>query len=120
MTNSDDRRERGRRLGMDRPITRRDFLDGIALAIGGAALGVPGAALAQGFSDEAAGRVTTRNGLQGQTDRSAYVMHAVRDGSYWGNAGIPVDTGEFYDLVVVGAGISGLSAAFPYRQQRPE
>jgi spermidine dehydrogenase len=105
---------------MDRPITRRDFLDGIALALGGGAAGLPGAALAQGFSDEVAGRVTTRNGLQGQTDRSAYVMHAVRDGSYWENAGTPVDTGESYDLVVVGAGISGLAAAFLYRQQRPE
>ena len=120
MTSSDDRRERGRRLGMDRPITRRDFLDGIALAIGGAALGLPGATLAQGFSDGVSGRVTTRNGLQGQTDRSAYVMHAVRDGSYWENAGTPVDTGESYDLVVAGAGISGLSAAFLYRQQRPD
>jgi spermidine dehydrogenase len=25
-----------KRLGMDRPITRRDFLDGIALTMGGA------------------------------------------------------------------------------------
>jgi spermidine dehydrogenase len=46
-------------------------------------------------------------------------MHAVRDGSFWPNAGEPVDTGEAYDLVVVGAGISGLSAAHLYRQQSP-
>jgi spermidine dehydrogenase len=31
--------ETDKRLGMDRGITRRDFLDGIALTIGAAALG---------------------------------------------------------------------------------
>jgi spermidine dehydrogenase len=110
--------ERGRRLGMDRPITRRDFLDGVALAIGAAAVGGP--AFGQGASAEVSQRPSTRLGLQGQTDRSSNVMHAVRDGSYWANAGEPVATGESYDLVVVGAGISGLSAAFLYRQQRPD
>lgn len=105
------------RLGMDRPITRRQFIDGIALGVGAAALGGP--ALGQGASAEPSQRPSTRVGLQGQTDRSSHVMHAVRDGSYWLDAGEPVDTGEAYDLVVVGAGISGLSAAHLYRQQVP-
>jgi spermidine dehydrogenase len=48
------------------------------------------------------------------------VMHAIRDGSFWSQNPIMTDTGETYDLVVVGAGISGLAAAFTYRQGRPE
>ena len=31
--------DRDKQLGMDRGITRRDFLDGVALVIGAAALG---------------------------------------------------------------------------------
>jgi spermidine dehydrogenase len=33
--------KRDRELGMDRPITRRDFLDGVAIAIGAAGLAPP-------------------------------------------------------------------------------
>lgn len=109
--------ERERRLGMDRAITRRDFLDGVALAVGAAAVGRP--AFAQGASAERSQRPSTRVGLQGQTDRSALVMHGVRDGTYWAEAGEPVATGEAYDLVVVGAGLSGLAAAVLWRQRVP-
>jgi spermidine dehydrogenase len=44
-------------------------------------------------------------------------MHAVRDGTFWNRIGTVAQTDERYDLVVVGAGISGLAAAFLYRQQ---
>jgi spermidine dehydrogenase len=74
-------------LGMDRKITRRDFMNGAAMAIGAAAVS-HGAKL---FAQE--------------------VAHSLRDGSFWRNAAKPVDTGETYDLVIVGGGISGLSSA---------
>lgn len=107
--------ENDKRLGMDRAITRRDFLDGIALAIGGSVLGT---GRAQAFAAaETAGYPPQSTGLQGQTEGSRMVAHALRDGSYWSSAGDIADTGEAYDLVVVGAGISGLAAAFLYRQQ---
>ncbi len=46
-------------------------------------------------------------------------MHGVRDGTFWAKAGAPVPTGEGDELVVVGAGISGLAAAHLVRRQRP-
>nr|WP_242533173.1 NAD(P)-binding protein [Niveibacterium umoris] len=52
-------------------------------------------------------------GLQGQTDAARAPLHALRDGQH----GAPGTPREHYDLVVVGAGISGLAAAFLYRQQ---
>ena len=44
-------------------------------------------------------------------------MHALRDGRFWANAGPAEAVDEHYDLIVVGAGISGLASAFLYRQQ---
>jgi spermidine dehydrogenase len=44
------------------------------------------------------------------------VAHSLRDGNFWDHAGTPVDTKETYDLVVVGGGISGLSAAHFFRK----
>jgi spermidine dehydrogenase len=43
-------------------------------------------------------------------------MHKLRDGAFWDDAPKAVDTGESYDLVIVGGGISGLAAAHYFRQ----
>ncbi|MFN5998701.1 MAG: NAD(P)-binding protein [Paracoccaceae bacterium] len=108
--------EQDKRLGMDRGITRRDFLDGIALAIGATALGGFGARPAKA---QTAAYPPAGTGLRGQTDAAQNVMHAIRDGGFWAANQSVTDTGEVYDLVVVGAGISGLAAAFTYRQHQP-
>src|SRR4029450_5574867 len=55
-------------------------------------------------------------GLRGSHDGSFEVAHALGDGSFWPNAGQPSDAGESYDLVVVGAGISGLASAWYFRK----
>src|SRR5208282_2854132 len=52
-----------------------------------------------------------KTGLRGDHLGSFEAMHKVRDGAFWEDAPKPVDTGESYDLVVVGGGISGLAAA---------
>ncbi len=106
-----------KRLGMDRPITRRDFLDGVAMTVGAAAFG--GFAAGQAHAQTTAAYPPALAGLRGQTNAAQNVMHSIRDGSYWDTAGAVTASGETYDLVVVGGGISGLSAALTYRQQIP-
>ena len=97
-------------------LTRRDFLNGVALTVGGA-LRSPREAL--GLDDPAGGAVPyppALTGLRGSHAGSFEVGHALRDGTFWASAGPTADTGERYDLVVVGAGISGLAAAWYFRQ----
>jgi len=119
-------RDRDHELGMDRKITRRDFLDGVALTIGGLALAGPAADVLAGCGTKAkqplqtpalVGDPAALTGLEGQTDAARAVPHMLRDGTFWGNAGSPQATGESYDLVVVGGGISGLAAAYFYGRE---
>ncbi len=58
-----------------------------------------------------------RHGMRGSHPGSFDVAHAIRDGQAFDIAGVPI--GEQVDLVVVGAGISGLAAAWFWRQREP-
>jgi spermidine dehydrogenase len=104
---------------MNRPITRRDFLNGVAIGIGGAIgaswLGGLGLDAAQFAQDGVGYYPPALTGMRGSHDGSFDVSHALRDGRFWTAAGQPIDTKESYDLVVVGGGISGLAAAYFYR-----
>jgi len=100
---------------------RRDFLNGFGIAVGGGfvlsnhewlnAFGVPQSPFAPekdpGYYPPAL------TGMRGSTNAVMEAGHALRDGQKWGSATADSET---YDLIVVGGGISGLSAAYFFRK----
>ena len=113
------------RLGMSRPITRRDFIDGIAvtaaLAASGRALAaVDPEAVASAPQDRPGYYPPTLTGMRGSHPGSFEAAHALRDGTFPKSVARPIETGEDYDLIVVGGGISGLAAAYFYRARAGE
>ena len=98
-------------------ITRRDFLNGVSLSLVAMAA-APSRALAAGSSGVAAAAdyyPPALTGMRGSHDGSFEVAHALAmEGERPGEYEL---LDEAYDLVVVGAGISGLAAAYLYREQ---
>jgi spermidine dehydrogenase len=112
--------DRDRYLGMDRPITRRDFINGAAVIVGGTLLS--GTTFSSRSAETDPPRETNddpprRAGLRGSHPGSFETAHSLRDGTFWKTATAPTETEAPYDLVVVGGGISGLSAAHFYRER---
>jgi spermidine dehydrogenase len=123
-----------RSLGMGADITRRDFVGSTLLGTGAALLTAvaPGAipsAAAQTINAPMTGLDASWTGPAGIGDygRSNGNTHDVLNAAhghirnqdmdrYLDSA---TDTGETYDLLVVGAGISGLSAAYTHHGHRP-
>jgi len=108
-------------LGLNSSITRRDFLESTLLASGAALLGAnsPAQLLAEGAQDESSAAADF-NGFGGVGDYATAngntwdvltAGHKLRDGAYGKAMADVQDTGELFDCVVVGGGISGLAAA---------
>lgn len=115
-------------------ITRRAFINGVATATGATVASWPRVGAANAGEAGLNGATGTAPGLASPTSKPSYppLLQGIRgqhDGSFevahqmarqgrrdWG-APAPVDAP--YDLVVVGAGLSGLSAALFFQQRRP-
>jgi len=113
-------RKQDRELGMSCPITRRDFLNGVALGVGGV-LAVPRLMTAPDSPVYAPEKAPdyyppALTGMRGNHDGTFTFAHKLRDGKFSSSAPKPEPTGETYELVVVGGGISGLAAAHFYRK----
>jgi len=112
--NSFDSEERD--VGLDMSITRRDFLNASLLATGAALLRTPAPFVRQapGTANpewEGFGGVGDYARSHGNTWASLTVAHDLRDGKFARARANAIDTGERYDLIVIGGGISGLGAA---------
>jgi spermidine dehydrogenase len=113
--------------GFDPSITRRDFMGGLLLGAGGTLLGsrsfsashssMPAAQVGPNWYGY--GGVGDYAPSHGNTPELVNAAHGVRDGLYARPAESWIDTSEIFDVVVVGAGIAGLGAAYEFTQRAP-
>jgi spermidine dehydrogenase len=109
-------RKSDRELGMGRDISRRDLVHGATALAAAASVGAPVAARAAAKASGAAATYPPlRTGMRGFHPGAFEPIHALA----WTGESPPAaqSTGEVYDLVVVGAGLSGLAAAYFYRKK---
>lgn len=122
-----------RELGMDRSITRRDFLNSLALGTGAALLGAaacgttPAARRAAACAAAGSGQPwdawTGYGGVgdysisNGNTHDVVSAAHGIRDHAYGAPVVNAIPTGETYDLVIVGGGFAGTIAAYAFMKE---
>jgi spermidine dehydrogenase len=110
-------------LGLDARITRRDFLDASLLGAGSALLRRPPPLAASYLPAvnpdwEGYGGIGDYARSHGNTWEALTVAHALRDGKLSDARSRATDTGERYDLIVVGGGIAGLASAHFFQKIR--
>ncbi|ANV98201.1 spermidine dehydrogenase [Helicobacter enhydrae] len=96
-------------------VTRRDFLNGVSLAV---VAGMSPLSLLSANQGKAQKIIYPPSlmGLRGSTNESYRFAHLMRDGEEFDFSSIATE--EKYDLVVVGAGISGLCAACVFQDKK--
>ncbi len=110
-----------RQLGMNRRIPRRDFLNGVAIAVAGTCAALHAEPLRSPALAAAQPEVYPpgRLGLRGQHATAVEHVGRIERGDFSTFPGIDVDTREVYDLVVVVGGLSGLAAAYFWHKALP-
>ncbi|MFL5479166.1 MAG: NAD(P)-binding protein, partial [Gemmatimonadaceae bacterium] len=119
-TDSETRDAAGDRLGMNEPISRRDFVNGTLLAGAGLLLGnrLPADAISDAGAFNGYGGVGDYRASNGNTWDVLSAGHAMRDGLFEKRVASAADTGEIFDMVAVGGGISGLAAAVFFQKNK--
>jgi len=115
-------------LGMERGITRRDFLNGTLLGSGALLLdsASPVRLLARSAAIRSDDDWTGYSGVgdyansNGNTAAVLEAGHQIRDGLFENLPADVIDTGENYDCAIVGGGISGLAAALIFQRKAGE
>src|SRR5947207_820959 len=96
--------QRHDRLGMNEPISRRDFLNGALLAGAGLLLNGKAATISPADAFNGYGGVSYYSHSNGNTWEVLSTGHALRDGAFEQRVADAVHTGEMYDLVAVRRG----------------
>ena len=118
----------------DSDITRRDFVKGTLIGSGAMLLSMPAPNTAMARSGDKAAQLD-EVGLHpwdgyagvgdyarsnGNTESTTSAAHLMRDNKIGGILSGAIDTGEAYDLVIIGGGFAGLSAARTFlKEARP-
>ena len=117
-------------LGLDRAITRRDFGYGSSLLLSSLVVGCGKSTDKQAHSNSdysfdisanwyGPGGIGDYAKSHGNTPEIIKTAHEIRSGQFNTETAYAVDSGEEYDLVVVGGGFSGLSAAYHFNRLNP-
>lgn len=118
-------------LGLDQPITRRDFIGGSLIGAGAGLLTMNSPGLLAGgenagkqFGSALLGSEWTGPGgvgdyarANGNTHEVVNAAHALRDGQLNRQIQAAEDVDELYDLVIVGGGFSGFGAAYAFKEE---
>jgi spermidine dehydrogenase len=119
MPRSKQTRPSDKALGMDHRMCRRDFLNSTLIASGGALLLplTPQQLLAQGDDWTGPGGEGDYSASNGNTLAVMNAAHKIRDHVFDSPPPDAIDTGETFDCVVVGGGISGLASALIFTRE---
>ena len=118
----------------DSDITRRDFVKGTLIGSGAALLTMPAPIMGEAEPGNKAARLDAETvhpwdgyagvgdyaRANGNTESTTSAAHLIRDNKTDRLLSGAVDTGESYDLVIIGGGFAGLSAARTFlKETRP-
>ena len=120
-------------LGFDSAITRRDFIGSTLIGAGAGLLYANAPALVRSANAQTLavpltgmgpdwtgpGGIGDYSSANGNTHEVLNDGHGIRNGTFEKAFKDAVDSGEVYDLAVVGGGFAGLAAAYRFHEERP-